>query len=355
VIQVCSQCGTRWNVRERQRVWCPRCHGALLAPAGRAPVAPVAGQPTGQPAVQSSSRGPSYRWIAVRPGPPPPPRRRRRPLGPTPRYAVIPRWGLVDHVAAPDPEQATRRHVSPSTVRTILLIAGGVFFLAAAVHALRYLLLLINRSTLLPPFIAIGSLITGIFVSLAALVAVAAVAISATSWLIGSRAEAFARHGQDDPRPRWMLWAGCLIPPVNLVLAPLFVIELAQAERCRERQNGPVLLWSIAWTMAALICGWATWTSLHAIEPQAVADNTVTMVIAYLAGLAVLALLWRVLTGFTGPTAVIARPSHRWVVVPAEAQTTASERTDAASPASERTEVDQEPVVIESRDREPAA
>ncbi|MGC2677525.1 MAG: hypothetical protein WA415_16275, partial [Mycobacterium sp.] len=32
MIQVCSQCGTRWNVRERQRVWCPRCNGTLLAP-----------------------------------------------------------------------------------------------------------------------------------------------------------------------------------------------------------------------------------------------------------------------------------------------------------------------------------
>ncbi|WP_459952830.1 hypothetical protein, partial [Mycobacterium avium] len=25
MIQVCSQCGTRWNVRDRQREWCPRC------------------------------------------------------------------------------------------------------------------------------------------------------------------------------------------------------------------------------------------------------------------------------------------------------------------------------------------
>ena len=32
MIQVCSRCGTRWNVRDRQRVWCPRCNGTLLAP-----------------------------------------------------------------------------------------------------------------------------------------------------------------------------------------------------------------------------------------------------------------------------------------------------------------------------------
>ena len=96
MIQVCSQCGTRWNVRDRRRVWCPRCHGTLLAPSGPAPGAEWSARPT------APSMGPSglgspprrrthlpvrlpagYRWIAVRPGAAPPPRRRRRPLGPT--------------------------------------------------------------------------------------------------------------------------------------------------------------------------------------------------------------------------------------------------------------------------------
>ena len=263
---------------------------------------------------------------------------------------------MVDYIAAQAPQQSARKNVSPSTVRTILLIAGGVFFLAAAAHAVRYLLLLVNRSMLLPPFIAIGSLIAGIFVSLAALVAVAAVAIASTSWLVGRRADVFARHGQDDPRPQWMLWAGCLIPPVNLVLAPLFVIELAQAERCRARQNVPVLLWAVAWMIAALICGWATWTSLHAVEAQAVADNTITMVIAYLAGLAVLALLWRVLAGFAGPRSVVARPTHRWVVVAADADAAeAASDDDLSREPADADDVDEESSAIESRDREPAA
>ncbi len=266
---------------------------------------------------------------------------------------------MVDQIAVPTQEDAPRKHASPSTVRTVLLVAGGVFFLAAAAHALRYLLLLINRTTLLPPFIAIGSLITGIFVSLAALVAVAAVALALASWLIGRRAEAFARHGQDDPRPSWMLWAGCLVPPVNFFFAPLFVIELAQAERCRERQNGPVLRWAIAWMVAALICGWATWTGLRAVEPQAVADNTVTMVIAYLAGLAVLVLVWRVLTGFIGSVTIAARPTHRWVVVASDAVVPPPDLAETgeeyAETDGERAETDEESSAIESRDREPAA
>jgi len=305
----------------------------------------------------------------VRPGPPPPPRPPRRPLGPTPRYQTIPRWGLVDQIVAPDQQQIPHKYATASTVRTVLLVAGAVFLLAGGAHALRYLLLLINRTMLLPPFIAIGSLLTGIFVSLAAIVAVAAVAIALTSWLIGRRAEAFARHGQTDPRPSWMLWAGCLIPPVNFVLAPLFVIELAQAERCRDRQNAPVLMWAIAWIVAAVICGWATWTGLRAVEPQAVADNDVTMVIAYLAGLAVLVLLWRVLTGFIGANTVVARPSHRWVVVPSggnapdqEADAAASDQeadVAASGPefdaAASGPETGEDGLTVESRDREPAA
>src|ERR1700712_3843499 len=38
-------------------------------------------------------------------GPPPPPRRPRRPLGPPPRYAVIPRWGLQDRFEPAPPTQ----------------------------------------------------------------------------------------------------------------------------------------------------------------------------------------------------------------------------------------------------------
>jgi len=246
-------------------------------------------------------------------------------------------------------------------VRTVLLAAGSVFVLAVAVHALRYLLLLINRATLLPPFIAIGSLLAGIFVSLAALVAVAGVAVTLTSWLIGRRAEAFAKHEQADPRPTWMVWAGCLVPPVNFVLAPLFVVELAQAERCRDRHKALVLMWATAWIAAALICGWATWSGLRAAEPQAVADHTVTMIVAYLAGLAVLVLLWRVLTEFIGSTAVVALPNHRWVVVPpdavAPAQTDAELVTDLAETGTdeELAQTDEGSVGVESRDREPAA
>src|SRR5580693_8675051 len=147
MIQVCSQCGTRWNVRDRQRVWCPRCRGTLLAPSAETPDADrrwSAGPRT------APRLPPGYRWIAVRPGPPPPPRRRRRPLGPTPRYLAIPRWGLVDRVDHDRGPGRTERAAPPAErVRTAFFVTAVALGSAAVVHLVRYLLLIINRNTLL--------------------------------------------------------------------------------------------------------------------------------------------------------------------------------------------------------------
>lgn len=329
MIQVCSRCGTRWNVRDQQRVWCPRCRGQLLAPSG-----PPAGRPT-VPSRPAGRLPAGFRWIAVRPGPPPPHRRPRKPLGPTPRYQAIPRWGLVDRFApVPDASVESRRAATPTAVRATLLIAAAVFAVAAVAHILRYLLLLINRNTLLNPLVANGTLLMGVLASLAALVAVIATAVVTTSWLIVRRSAAFARFGRPDPRPEWSLWAGCVIPVVNLVWAPVFVIELAHAEQSRNRLRGRILAWWIAWIGSTALSAWAIRTS-GATQPQAIADNTVTVILAYLAGLAVLALLWRLCEGFFDRP--VERPAHRWVIVPED------------TPAVEL------PRDVESEDREPAA
>ena len=356
MIQVCSRCGTRWNVRDQQRGWCPRCHGALLAPTAAPTPGPPAGAPPGparQPAGTPGTRRPAgFRWIAVRPGPPPPARRRRRPLGPTPRYQSIPRWGLSDRVGPMAPVGADRpaaRDVSPTAVRVTVLVAAAVLALAALAHVLRYVLLLINRTTLLPPLVANGSLLMGVLVSLAAVVAVIASAVAMTAWLISRRAEVFARHGQADPRPEWALWAGCLVPVVNLIWAPVFVLELAHAERCYPRLRGSVIMWWIAWIVATLISGWGIWTS-GATEPQTIADNTVTVIIGYLAGLAVLLLALRVFDGFVRRP-VQQRQLHRWVVV---TEVSAAD-ADTSAPAVEPGDDADLESGVESRDREPAA
>lgn len=344
MIQVCARCGTRWNVRDHHRAWCPRCHGPLLAPRESRPAVKPTSGPTGTRAQAN------LRWIAVRPGPPPPLRPRPRPLGPTPRYHAIPRWGLVDR-PAPPAEHAPKdlpAGASVTAVQATLLASAAVFALAAMAHILRYVLLLINRTTLLPPLIANASLLMGVLVSLAAIVAVAATAAVLTSWLIGRRAEAYRQCGQDDPRPRWALWAGCVVPIVNLVWAPVFVIELAHVERSRDRLRTPITFWWIAWIFATLISAWAIWTS-SATEAQAVADNTVTVIIAYLAGLAVLVLVWRVFEGFVRRPA--SRPAHRWVIVPTDVPSP----DPSPAPSPEPDDDDESAPAVESKDREPAA
>jgi len=339
-------------------MWCPRCSGPLLAPSGPLPPNAVSRPPgrTVPPNRQHPQRGGAtlpagFRWIAVRPGPPPPPRVRRRPLGPTPRYQTVPRWGLVDHIAPGFTvgDRGLRKSMSATAVRATLLAASAVFAMAGLAHILRYLLLLINRTRLLPPLIANGTLLMGVLVSLAAMVAVIVTAAVMTSWLIGRRAAVFRFHGHDDPRSEWELWAGCLIPVVNLVWAPVFLIELARAEQSQARLRGPIVVWWIAWIFSTLISAWAIWTS-SATDPQAIADNTVTVIIAYLAGLAVLLLLWRVFDGFVRKQ--VDRPLHRWVIV-GEDQRPASATGDVPTDAADGDDLESESTVV-TRDREPA-
>jgi hypothetical protein len=258
-----------------------------------------------------------FRWIAVRPGPPPPPRAARRPLGPTPSYRSIPGWGLADRPVAGTPvgDATPRKNASAGAVRATLVAAAAVFALAALAHVVRYLLLLVNRTTLLPPLVAGGILLMGVLVSLAAMVSVIVTTAVLTSWLIGRRAAVFGFLGHDDPRSEWELWAGCLTPVVNLVWAPVFLFELARAEQSQARLRGPIVMWWIAWIFSTAISAWAIWTSA-ATNPQGIADNTVTVIIAYLAGLAVLVLLWRLFDGFVRKP--VMRPLHRWVMVPAD-------------------------------------
>ena len=187
-----------------------------------------------------------------------------------------------------------------------------VFGLAALVHIVRYVLLLINRTSLLPPLVATGALWLGVLVSLAAMVATVLAVVVLTSWLIARRSAVFKHLGQDDPRPVWALWVGCLVPVVNLVWAPVFVIELAHAEDSQARLRGPIVAWWVTWVFSTAIAIFASVTSFTT-APQGVADNTVSTIIAYLVGMATVLLLWRVFDGFVHKA--VERPLHRWVIV----------------------------------------
>jgi Domain of unknown function (DUF4328) len=344
MIQVCSQCGTRWNVRDRRRVWCPRCHGTLLAPSGPVPGAEWSARPagsTGQPGGRELP--PGYRWIAVRPGTAPPPRGGRRPLGPTPRYAAIPRWGLVDHFEASEVQTAAPRSgPSLAMVRGVLLTTMVVLGVAALVHVVRYALLIVNRSVLLNKVLAFAATWVGVLASVVAMFMVVASAVVLTNWLISRRAAAFAHHRRDDPRPIWALRAGCLVPVVNLFWAPVFVIELAGVEERLNWLRRPIVVWWIVWFFSTAVAGLSIATSFTQ-DSQGIADNTVTTIVAYLLGLAALLLAMKVFLGFERQP--VEQPSKRWVIVRDQEAASADEREPEPEPSAP----------VESEGQNPAA
>ncbi len=276
---------------------------------------PVRRQPTAPVMQRTPPRlPPGFRWIAVRPGAAPPLRPGPRFRGPTPRYAVIPRWGLADRVAqaAPAPDAPSKAGPSAATVRTLLFASVLVLGVAALVYVVRYVLLIINRNTLLNSLVAGASVWLGWAASLAALAAMIACFVVLILWLIARRAAAFAHQGLPEHRSTRELWAGCLLPPANLLWAPVYVIELALIEDHYARLRRPIMVWWIAWVVSNAVSIFAIATSWSG-DAQGIANNTVLMVVAYVLAAATVAAVARVFEGFERKP--VERPAHRWVVI----------------------------------------
>jgi glucan phosphoethanolaminetransferase (alkaline phosphatase superfamily) len=280
----------------------------------------------------------------VRPGAAPPARRRTRPLGPTPRYAVIPRWGLVDHFEAPEQHAAAPRSgPSLGAVRATLIATMVVLGVAALVHVVRYALLIVNRSVLLNKVVAFAATWLGVLVSVIALFMVVASLVVLTNWLIARRAAAYTHHRRDDPRSASALRAGCLVPLVNLFFAPVYVIELAGIEERLRWLRRPIVVWWFLWVFSYAVSVFSIATSFTQ-DPQGIADNTVTTIVAYLLTLATLLVAMKVFLGFERQP--VERPAKRWVVV----------RDDAPPPTDKRTDAEPEPApAVESEGQNPAA
>jgi hypothetical protein len=186
---------------------------------------------------------------------------------------------------------------------------------AALVHLMRYVLLIVNRSVLLNPWVAGAATWLGVAVSVIAMFMVVASAVVLTNWLIGRRAAAFAYRGQPDPQRVWALRAGCLVPLVNLVWAPVFVIELAGVEERLNFLRRSIAVWWLVWLASTVVSVFSIATSFTT-DAQGIADNTVTTTVAYLLALAALLLVMKVFHGFERQP--VEKPSKRWVIVPDE-------------------------------------
>lgn len=287
----------------------------------------------------------------MRPGAGPPPRRRNPPLGPTPRYTSIPRWGLHQQwdyesgqFGLPAPTQAADGP-TPRFLRITLLVTGIVFAAAALVYLVRYALLLVNRSMLLNALLANLVEWGAITISVLALFAMFFMQIAMTFWLVGRRAAAFARIGHPETRQRWQLLCGCLIPIVNLFFAPVFVIELAAIEARQRDLRRPIVIWWVVWVVSFLLSSFAAITALPFItdDMQGAADNTLLTVVAYVVALIALVLFRRVFLGFEATP--VERPIKRWVVIGESASKGRAEISSASESV----------VPVESERRDPAA
>ncbi|ODR04594.1 hypothetical protein AWC25_00510 [Mycobacterium sherrisii] len=231
-----------------------------------------------------------------------------------------------------------REGPSAATVRLWLFISVLVLGGAALVYVLRYILLVINRKTLLNSIVATVADYLGYLASVAAAGVWIVSGVLLVQWLIARRAAVFSHYGMPDQRSTRALWAGCLVPLANLLWAPVYVIELAALEEHYHRLRRPIFEWWSAWIGSYAVSVWAMVTSF-ASDPQGIANNTVLMVFGYLLAAATLAAAARIFEGFERKP--VARPAHRWVVV-------APDRPDGSGgPASS--------VPVEMKGQEPAA
>jgi hypothetical protein len=230
---------------------------------------------------------------------------------------VIPRWGLADRVdqAPVAAEKPSQTGPSAPLVRTTLFLSVLILSAAALVYVARYALLVYNRNTLMNSIVAIAADWVGVLASVGAIAAVIVSGVMLIRWLIARRAAVFAHHGLPEPRSVRALWAGCALPLVNLLWAPVFVIELATVEEHYARVRKPIAQWWIAWVLSYLVSIFAIATSF-ATDAQGIANNTVLMVFAYLLAAVTMAAIARVFEGFERKP--VARPAHRWVVVDRE-------------------------------------
>lgn len=275
--------------------------------------------------------------MAVRPGAGPPRRRPRRPLGPTPRYAFIPRWGLIDPATLIPPTGLTAERRGPSlrTLRATLITTVSILGVAALLHIARYVLLIINREVLLNSIVAGLATWVGVAASVAAMFSIVGCAFVLTEWLIARRTAALGHRNASEPRPVWALRAGCLVPLANLVWAPTYIIELAMVEDRYRHVQRLIWAWWLLFVLSTVVSIYASATSFPS-GTQGIANNTIAFIVAYLMAMAAVVAVARLVSAFEATP--VERPARRWVVVGDEEQTRS-----------------ESPAVVEREGQEPAA
>lgn len=265
LMQVCGRCGSRWPVAlgpagPVPARWCPTCRGDLLPPVSTAPThaqpqhaQPLHAQPApARPAhAQQSHAEPlqprsrsglptGYRWVARMPAPAgdEAPAPRARPVGPTPRYRRNPNWGLPVGPAPVAAQTPSRFQSWAYSAPALMRLAALALALAAAAEAFRYGMLIWNQDHLVGRWVVAISDAASLLMGVVAPVMVLIAAVSAIAWLIGARADHYARAGWRDPRSARSLFLGGLLPVWNLVRPGVYLTELAMLREPESAAEG---------------------------------------------------------------------------------------------------------------------
>lgn len=236
--QICVRCENRWPVTYQPRQWCPSCRGVLLSPVSTdVPVPP-------------SRR--NFRWVARPAVPigPAEPTMRKRGTGPTPRYREIPRWGLTDPRPVDTEYEPSRSETLSDLAPTLLVGAAVVFGLAALAEALRYGLLVFNRTRLVDPLaLAVSDAAVWATQVGAPFVALGA-AVACAVRLLELRRCVFAERGEVDPRPSPTVLLGVVVPGVNLAMPGVLLTEIAGRD---PRLLRAIRIWWVLWVLDAVM------------------------------------------------------------------------------------------------------
>lgn len=282
MIDLCPRCRIQAPHRPgRER--CPRCGGPLrvldsdLLEAQR-PAASATTPPASRPAPVSGPRsGRLYRsrhvrWVARRPPEAIPPRRRpefaARPRY-IPRYVYIPQWGLRDAPVEPD-AAATRAGALSAALTRALHVLAAALGLAAIAHLLRYVLLIVNRSTPVPAWTDLATSTLVIFGGLLAVGCFVYTTVVFARWVMAMRTEAYRSVDRRDPRPRWQIVLLAAVPLVNVVGVAMVLHEAANVRADLDRDR----------TRRRLTRMWVAWTIVNILAVAAI----VTRVVATLSG-----------------------------------------------------------------------
>ncbi|MEU0542382.1 DUF4328 domain-containing protein [Nocardia sp. NPDC005978] len=243
VVQPCARCGARWAVQGKPLHWCPRCHGVLLSPA------PVDAPPERR----------NYRWVARPPGrkaPHPGTPRRTAPNLATPHYTQIPRWGLQDRQPQTAAEPVHRIDRLVARLPRLLVTTAVVFGVAALTELGRYGILLRNRRRLIEPWLLWLSDAAVTVAAVTAMVVALITAVAVVGWLARTRTSLYAAAGREDSRSLAELFAGCLVPGVNLVWPGVFLTETVRVGATgadEPRLLRMVRIWWAAWVLNGLL------------------------------------------------------------------------------------------------------